>query len=87
MDGFISLYDYLGKAAGPELGKRVADYAALKKAPHKLRQISNPKYVGNVMLYPREFLDEFFRLDITPDLDELLYKDTDPALGDRQDYY
>lgn len=72
---FISLFDYLGKPAGPELGKRVADYAALKKAPHSIRHVANPKYVGNVMLYPREFLDEFFRLDIAPDLDELLYKE------------
>lgn len=72
---FISLFDYLGKPAGSELGKRVSEYAISKKAPYSIRPISNPKYQGNVMLYPREFLDEFFRLETEPDLDEILYKE------------
>ena len=72
---FISLFDYLGKPAGPELGKRVSEYAISKKVPYSISPISNPKYQGNVMLYPREFLDEFFRLEIEPDLDEILYKE------------
>lgn len=71
----ISLFDYLGKPAGPELGKRVSEYAISKKVPYSIRPISNPKYQGNVMLYPREFLDEFFRLEIESDLDEILYKE------------
>ena len=56
----LSLYDYLGRAAGSELGRQVADYAKFKKAKHETRYVSNPKYVGNVMLYEKEFLDEFF---------------------------
>jgi hypothetical protein len=72
---FISLFDYLGKPAGSDLGKRVFNFASLKKAPYKMREISNSKYTGKVVLYTREFLDEFFRLDITPDLDEILYKE------------
>ena len=60
MSNFISLYDHLGRAAGSALGKQVAEYAALKKVPHDIRHVSNSKYTGEVMLYPAEFLNEFF---------------------------
>ena len=60
MSEFISLYDYLKRAAGSELGKQVATYAAAQKIPHKTRYVSNPSYTGDVMLYPPEFLDEYF---------------------------
>jgi len=58
---YLSLYDYLGKAAGNELGKEVA--AAASKAGIKLetREVSNPKYTGIVYLYPNDFLDFYFR--------------------------
>jgi hypothetical protein len=60
MTKFISLYDYLGKAAGKELGKQVADCAAAAKVPCKTRQVSNAKYAGPIMLYPRVFLELYF---------------------------
>jgi hypothetical protein len=56
----ISLYDYLGHAAGAELGKQVAEYASLKKAKFETRKVTNPRYTGNVMLYERTLLEEFF---------------------------
>jgi hypothetical protein len=75
--GLISLYDYLGYAAGMKLGEEV--YAAAKKAKQPVgeRQITNTRYKGKVMLYKREFLQEYFKLK----------KDSDyePSLGDRQD--
>ena len=39
----ISLYDYLGRAAGPELGKRVASAAAAKTSPliHVMLKLSH----------------------------------------------
>jgi hypothetical protein len=57
----LSLYDYLGKPAGGELGKEVA--AAASKAGIKLetREVSNPKYTGIVYLYPKDFLDSHFK--------------------------
>jgi hypothetical protein len=61
MSNFISLYDHLGHAAGSVLGKQVAEYAASKKIPHKIRHVSNPKYTGEVMLYPADFLNEYFK--------------------------
>jgi hypothetical protein len=62
MREFISLYDYLGKAAGKELGKQVADYAFEARVPHKIRQVANSKYAGAVMLYPKAFLELYFKV-------------------------
>lgn len=56
----ISLYDYLGKAAGSELGKQVNAYAYIRRAETGLRYVENPVYKGKIMLYTKEFLDEFF---------------------------
>ena len=56
----MSLYEYLGRAAGPELGKQVADTAKKLQETIKEQDVSNPKYTGKVLLYRREFLDEYF---------------------------
>jgi hypothetical protein len=56
----MSLFEYLGHAAGSELGKEVANTAvALRETIHE-QDVSNPKYTGKVKLYRREFLDEYF---------------------------
>jgi hypothetical protein len=60
-DTLMSLYDYLGKAAGKDLGKAVHIVAVNNKIPYSTRQVSNPKYEGLVMLYPKWFLDEYFK--------------------------
>lgn len=56
----MSLYEYLGRAAGKDLGAQVAATAVELKETIGERPISNPKYTGNVHLYRREFLDEYF---------------------------
>ena len=56
----ISLYDYLGHAAGPELGKKVAGAAARAGVTFQMREVSHVGYKGPIMLYPRTFLDNFF---------------------------
>lgn len=56
----MSLYDYLGYAAGKELGGDVCKVAIQLKETIQEREISNPKYKGKVHLYRREFLDEYF---------------------------
>ena len=56
----MSLYDYLGRAAGPELGKRVAAAAAAKNITFGSRHVENKTYNGEVLLYPKSFLDEYF---------------------------
>jgi hypothetical protein len=60
MEKMLSLYDYLGRAAGSKLGKQVADYAKLRKTKCSSRHVSNPAYTGEVLLYTKEFLDECF---------------------------
>ena len=56
----MSLYDYLGRAAGKQLGAEVNNVAIkLKETIHE-RHIENPAYKGTVHLYRREFLDEYF---------------------------
>jgi hypothetical protein len=56
----MSLYDYLGYAAGSELGKEVAETAVKLRETIRTREISNTRYKGIVHLYRREFLDEYF---------------------------
>ena len=56
----MSLYDYLGRAAGMELGGEVNKTALALKETIQEREISNSKYTGKVHLYRREFLDEYF---------------------------
>jgi hypothetical protein len=56
----ISLYDYLGHAAGPELGKQVASAAARAGVKHEIREVKHAGWNGPIMLYPKSFLDNFF---------------------------
>ena len=58
--GLISLYDYLGYAAGSELGKQVATAATKAKEKIGKRYITNTRYKGEVLLYRKEFLQEYF---------------------------
>jgi hypothetical protein len=56
----MSLYEYLGRAAGSELGKEVAEVAVRLRETIQEQEVSNPKYTGKIKLYRREFLDEYF---------------------------
>lgn len=56
----ISLFDYLGKAAGVELGGKVHQYALIRREKIGLRYVSTLSYKGPIALYSKEFLDEFF---------------------------
>ncbi len=59
-EDLVSLYDYLGYAAGGSLGKEVAEAAIKAKETIGKREVNNKKYTGSVMLYRRAFLKEFF---------------------------
>lgn len=76
--GLISLYDYLGYAAGSELGKQVANAATEAKEETGRRFVTNTRYKGEVLLYRREFLEEYFTAKQKTQVE--------PSLGDRQDY-
>lgn len=58
---YLSLYDYLGRAAGEILGAEVATAAGRQGIPTKTREVSNPKFTGTVFLYPKDFLEFYFR--------------------------
>lgn len=59
-ENFISLYDFLGRAAGGELGKEVYAKAKALKQETQIRQIKTRNYDGNIVLYKRSFLSEYF---------------------------
>jgi hypothetical protein len=61
---YLSLYDYLKKAAGRELGKKVAERAIELKIKIEEKEISNPKYSGKILMYPKSFLDNYFSPDL-----------------------
>ena len=56
----LSLFDYLGYPAGKELGEQVAAYAKVRKAKCSTRYVTTKTYTGPVMLYTKEFLNEYF---------------------------
>ena len=60
MERFLSLYDYLGKAAGPELGKEVEAAARASKTPIQYKEISNTVYTGKINMYPENWLIGYF---------------------------
>jgi hypothetical protein len=66
----MSLYDYLKKPAGTKLGKEVYLYARkTNQAKHiQTREISNSKYKGTVLLYPKHVLDQYFAPEEVIDL-------------------
>jgi hypothetical protein len=57
----LSLYDYLGKAAGQKLGEEVNKEAQKQGVRMVTKDISNHVYTGKVQMYPVEFLDEYFK--------------------------
>ena len=56
----MSLYDYLGRPAGSELGQQVAAAAPANYVKFETREVSTKTYTGKIMLYPKAFLDQFF---------------------------
>jgi hypothetical protein len=58
---YLSLYDYLGKPSGEQLGLEVAKAAINRNIQIQTREVSNPKYTGKVNLYPKDFLDFYFK--------------------------
>jgi len=58
---FLSIYDYLGRKAGPELGLAVAQYAARLNEPQGPKnQVNTQGYKGPINTFRPDFLDFFF---------------------------
>lgn len=60
-DMTVSLYDYLGRPAGSDLGKKVYTEALKNSIVTGIRRVSTPTYTGEIITYPRQFLDSFFK--------------------------
>ena len=60
MEKMVSLYDYLGRAAGKKLGEEVAIAARTMQIPMEKRYVQNKKYKGFVLLYPENWLIGYF---------------------------
>lgn len=56
----MSLYEYLGKPAGSDLGKTVAQTATSKGIKITSHEVSTARYTGKILKYPKSFLDEYF---------------------------
>ena len=56
----VSLYEFLGKPAGGDLGKQIYYHARKIGVKVETKEISNSKYSGKVMMYPVGFLTDYF---------------------------
>jgi hypothetical protein len=57
----VSLFDYLGHAAGVNLGAAVYSTARRTREKVDIRMVETKTYKGKVMLYRREFLNDYFK--------------------------
>jgi hypothetical protein len=57
---YHSLYEYLGKAAGPILGDEINKVAMENNQKYVTQKVSNPVYDGEVHCYTKKFLDSYF---------------------------
>jgi len=55
---YLSLYDYLGHAAGGELGRKIAYEAAKCDVNIQTKTVENRVYKGKIQTYPKDFLSE-----------------------------
>ena len=60
MEDVLSLYDYLGRAAGPELGKAVNQAAMDNNEEQHTKEVNTQTYSGTIQMYRREFLNYYF---------------------------
>ena len=60
-NNYMSLFDFLGKPAGGELGLEVCKEAMRQDIKMKHREVSTKNYTGKIAIYPEEFLKEYFK--------------------------
>lgn len=68
-----SLFDFLGRKAGPALGAAVAEIAKLVNEPTSIRQVDTYTYKGPIVEYRYSFLKFIFN---EPILKKIIEKDT-----------
>jgi hypothetical protein len=60
MENFLSLYDYLKRPAGRELGIQVSQAAQEANIPTQHKIVNNSTYSGPIQMYPENWLDSYF---------------------------
>lgn len=73
---YKSLFDFLGKAAGPQLGKEVAKAAIIEGIPTQSKNVSNKQYKGEIKMYPIFWLEGYFGTSAKSNI-EILYDEPD----------
>ena len=58
---YLSLYEFLGKAAGKELGAKVNLKSKELDIIVHYKKISNKEYTGLISLYHKYFLEQYFK--------------------------
>lgn len=56
-----SLFEFLGRPAGPELGNKVYLEALKQKVTISNRIVKTKRYEGEVKIYPTYFLEMYFK--------------------------
>lgn len=61
---YLSLFDYLQRPAGGTLGqdvyKKYLLYPKRFQYPVQRREVNTKTYSGKILMYPKEFLDQYF---------------------------
>jgi len=57
---YYSLYEYLGRPAGPTLGDEVNKVAIKQNQRYVTQEVNMKTYKGEVFCYTKEFLKEYF---------------------------
>jgi len=71
---FISLYTFLKRAAGPDLGKQVYKEAAAQKIPFGEKHVANSRYTGRILIYPISWLEKYFEQKYVKTERDLIYE-------------
>ena len=80
----VSLFDYLGYAAGARLGKQVAEAAVRCNEKIAKKAVSTRTYTGDVLMYRPQFLKEFF--NSKQNFDTIESSEILISISDIQDY-
>ena len=73
---YKSLFDFLGKAAGRELGLEVAKAALRDRILVQTKNVSNKQYKGEIKMYPIFWLEGYFGTSAKSNI-EILYDEPD----------
>lgn len=82
-ENYLSLFDYLGRPAGSELGLEVEEAASRQNIVIRTRQVTTKTYSGKINLYPKEFLAAYFAQPASDT--KILYNEPDSLPTDYSD--